>query len=66
MDKTKIAERLKKLRGERSQQEIAAAVGVTPMAISLYEAGERIPRDEVKVKLADLFMTTVDAIFYAQ
>jgi len=66
VDKTKIAERLKKLRGERSQQEIAAAVGVTPMAISLYEAGERIPRDEVKVKLADLFMTTVDAIFYAQ
>lgn len=65
MDKEQIGSRLKALRGTRSQQEVAQAVGVTPMAISLYESGERIPRDEVKVKLAEYFKTTVNAIFFA-
>ncbi|MBR3518426.1 MAG: helix-turn-helix transcriptional regulator [Lachnospiraceae bacterium] len=65
MDKEQIASRLKSLRGGKSQQEVAAAVGITPMAISLYESGERIPRDEIKVKLAEYYGTTVDAIFFA-
>ncbi len=65
MEKEKIADRLKNLRGEKSQLEVAQAIGVTPMAISLYESGERIPRDEIKVKLAEYFHTTVDAIFFA-
>lgn len=65
MDKEQIGSRLKTLRGSRSQQEVAQAVGVTPMAISLYESGERIPRDEIKVKLAEYFQTTVNAIFFA-
>lgn len=65
MDKKLIAERLKELRGSKSQSEVAEAVGITAMAVSLYESGERIPRDEIKVKLAEYFGTTVDAIFYA-
>lgn len=65
MDNELIASRLKALRGDKSQQEVAQAIGVTPMAISLYEAGERIPRDEIKVKLAEYYHTTVDAIFFA-
>lgn len=65
MDKEQIASRLKSLRGEKSQQEVAQAIGVTPMAVSLYESGERIPRDEIKVKIAEYYGTTVDAIFFA-
>lgn len=65
MDKAQIAARLKALRGNKSQQEVANAIGVTPMAISLYESGERIPRDEIKIKIAEYFKTTVDAIFFA-
>ena len=64
MDNMKIAERLRKLRGDKSQREVADAVGVTAMAISLYESGERIPRDEIKIKLAKYYQTTVDAIFF--
>lgn len=66
VNKEQIANRLKELRGSKSQTEVAQAVGVTPMAISLYESGERIPRDEIKVKIAEYFGTTVDAIFFAQ
>jgi len=34
------------------------------MAVSLYESGERIPKDEIKVKIARFFGVTVDSIFY--
>lgn len=64
MDSKKIGERLRKLRGNRSQREVADACGITDMAISLYEAGERIPRDETKIALAKFYGTSVEAIFF--
>ena len=65
MDKQKIAERLRELRGERPLREVADAIGTTVMAVSMYERGERIPRDEIKVKIAHFFGLTVDEIFYS-
>lgn len=65
MDKLKIAERLRELRGDKSQREVAEAVGTTAMAISLYESGDRVPKDEIKIRLAKYYKTTVDALFYA-
>jgi len=59
-----IGKRLRDLRGERSQAEIAEAVGVTAMAISQYERGERVPSDAVKLKLAELFDLRVDLLFF--
>ena len=60
-----IGERLRSLRGDRTQQEVAEAVGVTTMAISDYERGNRIPRDKYKLALARIFQTTVEAIFFS-
>lgn len=65
MDKNKIAERLIQLRGKRTQAEVAEAVGITPSAYSMYETGERIPRDEIKIRLAKYYKRTVNAIFFA-
>lgn len=62
----KIGQRLIKLRGSRTQLEISRKVGMSVSAIGMYERGERIPRDEVKVKLARLYNSTVDEIFYAE
>lgn len=59
-----IGERLKALRGDRTQQAVATAVGVTKNAISSYEDGKRVPRDEIKIKLANFFGTTVTEIFF--
>lgn len=64
-DKAVVGKRLRALRGSRSQKEVADALGVTVMAVSLYEAGERMPRDEIKVKLANYFKKSVTSIFYA-
>lgn len=59
-----LAERLIKARGTRSREEVATAVGVSLSAITMYEIGARVPRDEIKVKLADYYKTTVQALFY--
>ena len=65
MDKDKIAKRLVALRGEKSQAEVAAALGISPSAYSMYENGERIPRDEIKKKIAEYYKRSVTTIFFA-
>ena len=59
-----IGKRLLELRGEKSQAEVAQAVGISDSALSMYECGERIPRDSVKVKLAQYYKTTVQKSFF--
>ena len=66
MDAKLIGARIRDLRGNRSQQEIANAIGVEVMTISNYERGERVPNDENKIKLASYFGKTVQEIFFAQ
>lgn len=59
-----VAERLIKARGEKKREDVAKAIGVSISAIAMYENGERVPRDETKVKLADYYNTTVQALFF--
>lgn len=60
-----LAERLIRARGQQSREEVAKAVGVSLSAITMYETGARVPRDEIKVKLADHYKMTVQELFYA-
>lgn len=64
MDSRKIGNRLVSLRGARTQEDVAKAIGVSVAAIGMYERGERIPRDEIKIKLASYYDTTIQAIFF--
>jgi len=64
IDAQTIGERLRALRGSRTQKEVGEAVGVTAMAISQFERGERVPADSTKMALAAYFKTTVEAIFF--
>lgn len=59
-----IAKRLVELRGTESREAVAAAVGVSISAISMYENGDRIPRDDVKLKFAKYYNKTVQEIFF--
>ncbi|MFV0551307.1 MAG: helix-turn-helix transcriptional regulator [Anaerorhabdus sp.] len=60
----KIGKKLKNLRGNKSQKEVAEALGLQPSAISMYENDERIPRDEIKIKLARYYNKSVEDIFF--
>ena len=64
IDTKAIGDRLRQLRGDRTQAAVAEAVGVTDMAISQYEAGVRIPSDEMKIRLADLYGVGIEQLFF--
>ena len=62
--KETIAERLRKARGDTAREVVATACGISLSALSMYENGERVPRDEIKVRLAKFYKTTVQALFF--
>ena len=64
VEATIIGERLRKLRGDIPMQTVADAVEISVSALGMYEIGQRIPRDEIKVKLARYYETTVEALFF--
>ena len=59
-----IGEKLRTLRGNKTQTEVANAVGVVPSAIVNYEQGLRVPNDQTKKRLADYFGVSVDDLFF--
>ncbi|WP_206168318.1 helix-turn-helix transcriptional regulator [Veillonella sp. VA137] len=66
MMNNKIGKKIMKLRLKMnlSQRQLAERVGVSVSAIAMYEANERVPRDEVKVRLAHFFDTSVQSLFF--
>lgn len=59
-----IGNRLYLLRGNIPREEVAKSVGVSTSAISMYENGERIPRDAIKIQLASFYSRSVQEIFF--
>lgn len=66
MNPKKIGNTLRLLRGEKTLELVASETGLTASALSNYEQGIRIPRDESKVKLASYYGMTVEEIFFAK
>jgi len=64
VEKSKIGERLRVLRGDRSREEVGAAIGTTSQAVFNYETGARVPTDDIKRKIAAFFGCTVQEIFF--
>lgn len=65
MDKQKIAKTLVELRGGRSREEVAAALKISVSALSMYETGARVPRDEIKIAIANYYSRSVAEIFFS-
>lgn len=59
-----MATKLKKLRGNKTQFEVADAIDVAPSTYAMYETGQRVPRDDVKVKIAKYFGKSIKYIFF--
>ena len=66
MDGIVIGKRLKELRGEKTLENVGNDLNVTPMAVSLWERGERIPNDDMKLKISNYFGVPLFDIFYAE
>lgn len=64
MSNALTGQRLRELRGEIPREKVAEAVGISVSALTMYETGQRIPRDQIKVKLAEHYGSTVQDIFF--
>ena len=64
MDKDLIAQKMVRLRGDKSREEVAKDIGISVSALQMYENGQRIPRDEIKMKISDYYHVTVQELFF--
>lgn len=57
-----LGKRIKKLREEAglSQKELAKRLNISNTTLSQYETGQRVPSDDIKIKIAEFFNTTID------
>lgn len=60
-----IGAKIRAMRGAETQQALADKLKISKSALAMYERGERIPRDEVKVRIAQHFGTSIESIFFA-
>ena len=65
MKYNEILAELRKSKGS-TMREVAEAIGVSHSAIAMYERGERVPKDDVKVRLANYYKRSVASIFFAK
>jgi len=66
MDAKAIGKTLRELRGIRSIVDVCRDLEISPSTLSMYEHGERVPRDDIKMRLAKYYGKSVNDIFFAE
>jgi bacteriophage CI repressor helix-turn-helix domain len=59
-----LREKLIHLRGNKTQKEVSEAIGISTSTLGMYETGERIPRDEIKKKIAKYYDVSIEYLFF--
>lgn len=48
-----------------SRAKLANELGISRSAVAMYERGERVPKDDIKIKLAKFYNKSIAFIFYS-
>lgn len=64
MDIPAMCGKLVDARGNRTQKCVANELGISQSALNMYENGERVPRDEIKERIAEYYGTSVGFLFF--
>jgi putative transcriptional regulator len=64
MNKKLVGQKLIRLRGKRTREEVAQFLSVSVSSLAMYERGERTPRDEIKIKLASFYDVSIEWLFF--
>ena len=59
-----LREKLIHLRGDKTQKEVSEAIGISTSTLGMYETGKRIPRDEIKKKIAKYYDVSIEYLFF--
>ena len=63
--KKEMGKKLIELRGDLKREVVAAENNISVSALTMYETGKRVPRDEIKVRIAQYYGKTVQFLFLA-
>ena len=66
MEQNLIGKKLRELRGTKTIQEVSQDTGIGITALSNYENGYRVPRDETKFVLAKYYNVNLEDLFFSQ
>lgn len=64
MNAKAIGKKLVELRGNKTQEEVAKSLKISVSALSMYERGERIPRDNIKIRISSYYKKPIHKIFF--
>lgn len=66
MDANQIGTRIKEHRegSGKTIEELSSDLGISQSAVCMYETGKRIPRDEIKIRIAEYFNVPLESIFF--
>ncbi|WP_208592315.1 helix-turn-helix transcriptional regulator [Gracilibacillus suaedae] len=64
MNKALIAKRLIDLRGNLTRDEVAKDLRISISALQMYENGQRVPKDEIKIRISNYYEVSVQTIFF--
>jgi transcriptional regulator with XRE-family HTH domain len=64
LDRRDIGKRLIELRGKKQREEVANDLKISYSALTMYENGVRIPRDEIKIRIANYYKVSVQSLFF--
>lgn len=66
LDAKVIGGRIKKLREDMnmSRNQLCKDADISMSALTMYETGQRVPRDEVKLRLSRCLNTSLEGLFY--
>ena len=65
MRQKQIGAKLREMRGTRTVSEVARALGISQSTLSMYESGQRNPRDPIKERIAGYYGVSIGELFYA-
>lgn len=66
VDSKQIGQRLRALRGEKSIDVVAEDIGISRSALNMYELGDRVPRDQRKILLAEYYGVSMEQLFFSK
>ena len=67
LDRKEIGFRLRRLRWAKdvSSAVVSERLGISRSALQMYEAGKRLPKDDIKVLLAEFYGMSVEDLFFS-
>lgn len=64
IDPIEVGRKLTILRGNKTRREVSNDLNISESALAMYEAGERTPRDNIKIRISNYYKIPIAELFF--